>query len=670
MFSICKNEDLMMHRMLDGAWHGKFQFMKRAISPSSRSLRSHLAFLLPLLGLFPTDSPAADTRNVWMENAAPVSGKRPNIIFILMDDAGPDSLGCYGSEQFAQTTPQIDKLAAKGLRFTRCFAGPMCTPSRCQLMTGQYPFRNGQVAAVGMYDYSASLNRPSTALILQKAGYYTIAAGKDVELVRSGNDEYIGQGTGFYWQAGEYRQQLPGKSIEKIAKPEGVYFPDILQKYVLDRLDVCAKKDKPFFIYYSMMNPHGLGGAKPYTQRTPDSDPADFNNDQALFRDNMEYIDKAVGEVVERLKQLSLLDNTLILIASDNGAIAANQSKMLDPASGTYRKIHGHKSDLREGNREGACLVPLIAYWPDQIRNPAVIKDVVDFTDLLTTYAELAGAKIPNEWTVDGHSFAGLLKGDPNWTPREWIYAQDGYQWYVRGPGYRLNVDGRLFDMTDAPFGMTETTALEHQALRASFQSVLDDFNPAEGITYESYQDQRLKNKEWVWKGREFKNLQQWLSYVSGDKADPDHDGVPNILERAFGWSPTRGGDILPTPKLGETTLQWVQEKAGPPVIVDRIPQVSPLVLSVHIPSDKNNPAWELSLPPIVNDCVRVSIESSADEKNWLLVATLGSDAATLKSEITGTDGVHVRLRAERVLEEMLEKQKTTENSPKTQEAE
>lgn len=632
---------------------------------AARNVHLPLAVLMPLLTLIPENSSAADPRNARVEDAVPAPQKRPNIIFILMDDAGPDSLGCYGSEQFAQTTPQIDKLAAEGLRFTRCFAGPMCSPSRYQLMTGQYPFRNGCVAAVGMYDYSASPNRPSTALTLQKAGYYTVAAGKDVEIVRSGNDEYIGQGTGFYWQAGEYRQQLPGKSVEKISKPEGVYFPNILQKYVLDRLDACAKKDQPFFIFYSMMNPHGLGGAKPYTQRTPDSDPADFNNDQALFRDNMEYIDKAVGEVVERLKKLSLLDNTLILIASDNGAIMANQSKMRDPASGTYRKIDGHKSDLREGNREGACLVPLIAYWPDQIRKPAVINDVVDFTDILTTYAELAGTKIPDEWTVDGHSFAGLLTGDPSWKPREWIYAQDGYQWYLRGPDFRLNVDGRLFDMKEAPFGMAETSAPELAPLRAGYQSALDRLDPAGGITYESYQDQRLKNKEWSWKAREFKPLQQWLSYASGDAADPDQDGVPNIFERAFGWSPNRGGDTMPAPKLGENVHPWVEKKTLPFKLAGRIPQVGPLELTAHIPPDKTSTSWEFSMPPIINDCVRVSVESSTNKKDWSPVEASGSESLTFNGPVTGTDGVHIRLRAERVVE-----QNPAGSKPGTQEAE
>lgn len=583
------------------------------------------------------------------EEAAPVSLKRPNIIFILADDAGPDSLGCYGSELYAQATPRVDQLASQGLRFTRCFAGPMCTPSRYEYVTGQYSFRNGQVAANGMYDRTANPDRPSVGLILQRAGYYTIGAGKDMDLLSpelNGLNEYIGQGTGFYWQAGEYRKQDPGKSMVRIAKPEGVYFPDILQQYVLDRLDACAKKSEPFYLYYSLMNPHGLGGATPYTQRTPDSDPADFGNDQALFRDNMEYIDKVVGEVVDRLEKLSLLDNTIILFASDNGAIEANQSRMRDPASGTYRKIHGHKSDLREGNREGACLVPLIAYWPSQISKPAVITDVVDFTDLLVTFAELAGAKIPDEWTVDGHSFVGLLKGDPSWTPREWIYAQDGYQWYLRGPDYRLNVDGRLFDMKDAPFGMTETTAPEAQSLRADYQAVLDDFNPAQAITYESYRDQLLKTKEWAWKGREFKSLQQWLTYVSGDAADPDQDGVPNILERAFGWSPNGGNDVLPAPKCGEATIQWVQQKPGPLKLDGKIPKIAPLELVAHI--SPNSTSWKLSLPPIVSDCVRISVESSVDGKEWRLVEASGADARTFQGPVTGDDGVYVRLRAER----------------------
>lgn len=582
------------------------------------------------------------------EGATPASSTRPNIVFILADDAGPDSLGCYGSEQFAQATPRIDRLASEGLRFTRCFAGPMCSPSRYQYLSGQYPFRNGCIAANGMYDYSQSPNRPSVALLLQRAGYYTIAAGKDVEIIPTGLDEFISQGTGFYWQSGLYRKQEPGKSVVKIAKPEGVYFPDILQQYVLDRLDACARKTEPFYLFYSLMNPHGLGGATPYTQRTPDSDPADFGNDQALFRDNMEYIDKVVGEVIDRLDKLSLLDNTLILIASDNGAIQANQSRMKDPATGAYRKIDGHKSDLPE-NREGACLVPLIVHWPRHIQKPAVITDVVDFTDLLVTYADLAGSQIPEAWTVDGHSFAGLLLGDPTWRPREWIYAQNGYQWYVRGPDYRLNVDGRFFDMKEAPFGMTETDAPELQFVRSAYQSVLDGFSPAQAITYESYRDQLLKTKEWAWKRREFQPLQQWLVYVSGDAADPDQDGVPNIFERAFGWSPNRGGDLLPSPTCGETTLAWAQQKPGPLELDGHIPKLAPLDLLAHIPADPSGTGWELSLPPLVDTYTRVFVDSSSDGKAWSRVEASGDEGRIFKGPVAGSDGVYVRLRAERV---------------------
>ena len=590
---------------------------------------------------------ALTSSSLHAEGATPASSTRPNIVFILADDAGPDSLGCYGSEQFAQATPRIDRLASEGLRFTRCFAGPMCSPSRYQYLSGQYPFRNGCIAANGMYDYSQSPNRPSVALLLQRAGYYTIAAGKDVEIIPTGLDEFISQGTGFYWQSGLYRKQEPGKSVVKIAKPEGVYFPDILQQYVLDRLDACARKTEPFYLFYSLMNPHGLGGATPYTQRTPDSDPADFGNDQALFRDNMEYIDKVVGEVIDRLDKLSLLDNTLILFASDNGAIQANQSRMKDPATGAYRKIDGYKSDLPE-NREGACLVPLIVHWPRHIQKPAVITDVVDFTDLLVTYADLAGSQIPEAWTVDGHSFAGLLLGDPTWRPREWIYAQNGYQWYVRGPDYRLNVDGRFFDMKEAPFGMTETDAPELQFVRSAYQSVLDGFSPAQAITYESYRDQLLKTKEWAWKRREFQPLQQWLGYVSGDAADPDQDGVPNIFERAFGWSPNRGGDLLPSPTCGETTLAWAQQKPGPLELDGHIPKLAPLDLLAHIPADPSGTGWELSLPPLVDTYTRVFVDSSSDGKAWSRVEASGDEGRIFKGPAAGSDGVYVRLRAER----------------------
>ena len=561
-----------------------------------------------------------------------LSQDRPNIIFILADDAGPDSLGCYGSESYAHATPRLDSLATNGLRFTRCFAGPMCSPARYEYLSGQYPFRNGCVASAGRYD-SLNSNRPSLALLLQKAGYRTIGAGKTPNMIHSGLDEYISCGTGFYWQEGTYHLKRPENPLEKIQKPEGIYFPDQVHDYVLKRLEECAEKSDPFYLYYSLINPHGLGGEKPYTQRTPDSDPTDFTNDRALYRDNIEYIDHLVGELVDRLESLCLLDNTLILFSSDNGGVSSQQSRMLDPTTKTYRKIHGEKSDLPQ-NREGACLVPLLAFWPNQIKTPSVITDVVDFTDFLVTYAELAEIAIPDEWAVDGHSFAPLLKNDPAWTPRDWIFAQDGYQWYIRGADYRLNVDGHLFDMSDAPFGMTEVSPPLASLIRTQYQAVLDDFDPSAGITYEFYQDRRIQSEEWTWKTREFKNKKLWLSSTTGDLSDPDEDGIPNIFERAFGWSPSDGTDTMPTLQIDGTSLSWNHDLENPA-------EFSVTILK------KRNSSWTLSLPKIENDCVRILVESSSDKRTWNCVSESKQVSHTF-SERVDKDIMHLRIRAER----------------------
>jgi arylsulfatase A len=144
--------------------------------------------------------------------------------------------------------------------------------------------------------------------------------------------------------------------------------------------------------------------------------------------------------------------------------------------------VQGGKGSMLEGGSR----VPLIASWPGVTPEGRVLKDLTDFSDLYPTFAEVAGAPLPKDVTVDGQSFAPQLRGQAG-KPREWVYVQLGEQWYVRSPGWKLNQKGELFDMKNAPFEQklvpADTTDAEAKAGREKLQAVLNNLNPAAGKT-------------------------------------------------------------------------------------------------------------------------------------------------------------------------------------------
>lgn len=394
---------------------------------------------------------------------SPAGSARPNILLILADDYGLDGVGCYGSDRFKGKTPNLDRLAATGLRFERCYSTPLCGPTRCQLTTGRYPFRTGgltnQVAG-----RPSSQQEPSVAKLLKQAGYATGHAGKWRQMGETpsdwGYDEYLTDPTagGWYWQT---NYTTNGKLVQL---DKEAYIPDLVQKFAVDFMT--RHRDRPFFFYYATHLVHGP------ILRTPDTKP---DAGSALYDDNVAYLDKQVGQLVAELDRLKLREKTLILFSGDNGTARA---------SGTIggRQIHGQKGTMLEGGSR----VPLIADWQGTTSAGKVCKDLVDFSDFFATLAELAGAKPPSGVTFDSHSFAPQLRGQPG-TPREWIFVQLGRRWYVRDDGWKLTESGELFDMRDAPFVEKPVAADAQDAggaeARKRLQGVLDKLDPASGKT-------------------------------------------------------------------------------------------------------------------------------------------------------------------------------------------
>ncbi len=404
---------------------------------------------------------------------------KPNIIFILADDLGLDGVSCYGAD--AHQTPNIDKLAASGTRFETCYAAPLCGPSRCVLMSGRYAFRTG---GIGNGSWRAggpgalSKDEQPVARLMKQAGYATGESGKWRQVGETpkdwGFDEYLTDPTagGWYWKDSFI------KNGQTVTTPTVMYNPEQIQAFSLDFIR--RHKDGPFFLYYSMHLVH-----KP-TLHTPDSPSKDGPE---RYQDNIAYMDKQVGALVAELEKLGLREKTLVMFAGDNGTAAGYPS----PVRG--RMINGWKATMLEGGSR----VPLIASWPGVTPSGKVSKDIVNFSDMLATFVELGGSKLPEGFKYDSRSIAPQLRGEKG-TPREWAYVQLGAKWFVREQGWKMNQSAELFDMSDAPFVEKPVAASAYtdasKAARGRLTAVLAELNPAGGKTDGEGGTKRAANKK------------------------------------------------------------------------------------------------------------------------------------------------------------------------------
>jgi len=390
---------------------------------------------------------------------------KPNIILILADDFGLPDIGCYGS---VYKTPHLDALAAGGTRFEYCFAAPLCAPSRAMCMFGRYGFRTG-VTDNGLGAAATPQSEVCIAKVLKQADYSTAVAGKwsDLEYLvtkedaaKWGIDEFMVWGE--RWeengeQTGRARYWGPDYNHNgKILSGDKTRFgPDLLHGFVVDFIR--QSRDQPFFVYYPTPMIHYK------LQRTPDS----TGKKPDLHEDNIAYLDKLVGKLVAELDSLKLREKTLIIFVGDNGS-----TKGAHTVHG--RPVHGKKGELNEGG----CRVPLILNWPGTTPAGRVSKDLVSLTDFFPTFTELAGGNLPADVTIDGHSIAPQVLGQPG-QPREWVYVQLRNDRYVRDVRWKLTQACDFFDMKDAPWQETpvsmDTTDAEAKAARDRLQAALDN---------------------------------------------------------------------------------------------------------------------------------------------------------------------------------------------------
>ncbi len=415
--------------------------------------------------------------------------KQPNLIFILVDDLGKEWISSYGAKEVQ--TPNIDKLAASGIKFNRAYSMPQCTPSRVALITGQYPSTNGWVNHYDVPRWGHGVNfdssqNPSFAKALKEAGYKTCVAGKwqvndfRIEpdaMENAGFDDYC-MWTGYESDnsVSESRYWDPYIHTKEGSKTyTGQFGPDIFSDFIIDFLG--KNKAEPMCIYYPMVLTH-----TPFVH-TPDEPDvtSKFEKHLAMVR----YTDRIIGKLVSALEEMDISDNTYLIFTTDNGTT----SSIIGKRDSVY--VRGGKTFLTENGINA----PFIVCTPD--KRIGETEALVDFTDIYPTLLDLAKVENQSKFTIDGKSFSEVLEGKTNSSKRDWALSMGGLpaliskdsllqnrfdfrDRVISGERYKAYVDTlkqvvRIFDLLEDPY--ERNNLIDHDSMRdelAWFNSVLE----------------------------------------------------------------------------------------------------------------------------------------------------------------------------------------------------
>ena len=383
----------------------------------------------------------------------------PNIILIMADDLGYETLSINGSTSYK--TPHLDRLAKEGMRFTNAYSTPLCTPSRVQLMTGKYNFRN--YVGFGILNSSER----TFGHYLQQKGYRTAVFGKwqlygnkvQRDLVnRTGTlPENAGFDEHYLWQVQEKTgsrfkdPHIVKQGSASIAYP-GAYGPDIFADSLIGFMKRTG--NHPFFAYYPMVLTHDPFQPTPSQVNYQQFDSSERLNDPAYFSANVEYMDSIIGRINKALLDQGIEQNTLLLFIGDNGTDR-------DVTSGFQgNQIKGHKGYPTVYGTH----VPMIAHWPGTINEGQVNDNLIDFTDFLPTLLDIAGIKNTENTPLDGVSFYPQLTGD-SFTARQWIYCYYAPNWgnfesreYIQDKSWKLFANGEFYDINQDPYHVSPLT--------------------------------------------------------------------------------------------------------------------------------------------------------------------------------------------------------------------
>jgi arylsulfatase A len=351
---------------------------------------------------------------------------KPNIIFIFADDIGYEDLNCYGGLDFK--TPNLDKMAQQGLRFSRMYTNPICTPSRVSMHTGTHAFRHKHFAILPVHKGTNKKvdfqKMPTFAQQLRKNGYVTSLTGKwqlatlevwPDHIKNSGFDSWCiwqiwskGKKTKRHWNPCFNRD---GKIMKGISNKFG---PDVLADYVIEKMTEATKAKKPFFILHNELLPHWPVIDTPQDRQL---------GRKASMGNMIEYMDKLVGKILKSVEDLGIKDNTYVFFMGDNGL---QEEYFKNPKFGqpkekrntrhtTKGNVDGGKSDLNDAGSH----VPFIVWGPKKVPAGTVNNELIDVVDLFPTFCELTNSK--NTIPTDGRSIMPQIHGKVG-PKREWTY--------------------------------------------------------------------------------------------------------------------------------------------------------------------------------------------------------------------------------------------------------
>jgi arylsulfatase A len=390
--------------------------------------------------------------SVGKENKKPgrLSSPKPNIVLLMADDMGYECLSANGS--ISHNTPVLDKLGEKGIRFTYAISQPLCTPSRVKIMTGKYNYRNYK--AFGYLD----INEKTFGNLLKEAGYATCVVGKwqlngvntkyetpENEMLK--RPQHFGFNEYCLWNfigksGNRYADPNLFQNGKKLTGLRDAYGPDIVSNYAMDFME--RNKDKPFFIYYPMILTHSPFVPTPDSEEWKDKK-LRLKKDNRFFKDMVEYTDKIVNRLVQKIDELGLSENTIFIFTADNGT---HFNLTTQTVNGPFKGGKGTMPDA--GNH-----VPMVVHNPSKIKKGFDYNELFEFSDFLPTFAEMAGIPIPKN--CDGKSFYPLFSGQKQ-TSRKTVFVHydplkkgGNERWYgrfVRNKEYKLYSDNRFYNVS------------------------------------------------------------------------------------------------------------------------------------------------------------------------------------------------------------------------------
>jgi arylsulfatase A-like enzyme len=340
-------------------------------------------------------------------SAQKLAGTKPNIILIITDDQGYGDLSCHGNPILK--TPNIDKLHARSVRFTDFHVSPTCAPTRASLMTGRHEFKNGVTHTINERE-RLNLRAFTLAQLLKHAGYQTGIFGKwhlgdeaDYQPDKRGFDEVFIHG------AGGIGQTYPGSCGDapgnkyfdpvilhnrKFVKTKG-YCTDVFFSQALDWIDAKRKDKAPFYVHISPNAPHG-------PLICPEADEKKYvgkvKPDVAKFFGMISNIDDNVGRLIAKLQEWNLEQDTIVIFMTDNGGTAG---VMVFNAGMRGSKVTPY---------QGGTRVPFFVSWPGRLKGGVDVPSLAAHLDVFPTFAEIAGAKVPDKLQLDGRSLVPLLE--------------------------------------------------------------------------------------------------------------------------------------------------------------------------------------------------------------------------------------------------------------------